>query len=485
MKQTAYAIVILCLVLTSMTFGQNIEDDPRLKDVLNLAEKWIEAQQAYNQIPGISMTLVYKQKVIWRYALGVTDLEKQSKTTTSTIYSICSISKLFTSIALMQLRDQGLIRLDDPIDKHLPWYTLEQSYDQSAPITIQSLLTHSSGLPRESDYPYWNAPFFEFPTREKMIEQLKNQRTLYCADTYYQYSNLGLTLAGEIVTEVSGKDYKTYVIENIIEPLGLKDTRPEMPEDLWGKQLAIGYSARTRDGKRNKLPFFQANAITPAAGFTSTAEDLSRFAAWQFRLLETNRTEILEANTLREMQRVHWLESDWKTARGLGFGVYKNGDRSFVGHYGSCPGYRTGVLLNVPKQVAVIFMANASGIPVGDYIYGMFNLVIPVLTQVLDSPGKGKDIEPSLLQYTGTYSFYPWGGEVAVFPWQGGLAFADLPSDDPPLEPVKLLHIDGSRFVRIRKDGDQGEEIEFILGEDGKVKSMKQHSNYWPRINIQ
>jgi CubicO group peptidase (beta-lactamase class C family) len=485
MKQTACVIIILSLVIISGTFGQNIEDDPRLKDVLNLAEKWIEAQQTYNQIPGISMALVYKQNVIWRYALGVSDMASQSKTTTRTIYSICSISKLFTSIALMQLRDQGLLRLDDPIEKHLPWYTLEQSYDQSAPITIQALLTHSSGLPRESDYPYWNAPLFNFPSRDKMIEQLKNQKTLYCADTYYQYSNLGLTLAGEIVTEVSGKDFKTYVTENIIKPLDLKDTRPEMPEDLWGKQLAIGYSSKTREGRRNKLPFFQANAITPAAGFSSTAEDLAQFAAWQLRLLETNQTEILQANTLREMHRAHWLESDWKTARGLGFGVYKNGDRSYVGHYGSCPGYRSGVLLNTQNQLAVIFMANASGIPVGNYIYGMFNLVIPVLTQVLDSPGKGKELESSLLKFTGTYSNYPWGGEVAVFPWKGGLAFADLPSDDPPLEPTKLLHVEGNRFVRIRKDGDKGEEIEFIIGEDGKVKSMKQHSNYWPRINIQ
>ena len=80
------------------------------------------------------------------------------------------------------------------------------------------LLTHSSGLPRESDYPYWNAPKFDFPAREKMITQLKNQKTLYPANTYYQYSNLGLTLAGEIVAQVSGQDYEMYITENKNNP---------------------------------------------------------------------------------------------------------------------------------------------------------------------------------------------------------------------------------------------------------------------------
>ena len=185
------------------------------------------------------------------------------------------------------------------------------------------------------------------------------------------------------------------------------------------------------------------------------------------------------------MHRVHWLEPDWKTARGLGFGVYKEGDISLVGHYGSCPGYRSGVLLDTREQLAVIFMANASGIPVGSYIHGLFKLVTPVISQISDSPGKGKTLEPELLQYTGSYSFYPWGGEVAVVPWKGGLALVDLPSDDPPLEPTQLKHIKDNHFVRIRKDGDEGEEIEFIFGEDEQVISMKQHSNYWPRINIQ
>ena len=195
--------IAVCILIPFINYSQSIQDKQAVKDVLNLVEKWIESQMSYNEIPGVSMAIVYKDQVIWKQALGYADLEKKTPMQTNTVYSICSISKLFTSIALMQLRDQGKLRLDDPISKHLSWFNIEQVHSESPPITIESILTHSSGLPRESDFPYWNAPQFDFPTRKRMIEQLKNQKTIYPAYTYYQYSNLGLTLAGEIVAEVS------------------------------------------------------------------------------------------------------------------------------------------------------------------------------------------------------------------------------------------------------------------------------------------
>src|SRR5210317_1135514 len=101
----------------------------------------------------------------------------------------------------MQLRDADKLTLWDSVGKHLDWFDIAQEYDGSGPITIESLLTHSSGLPRESDFPYWNGPDFPFPTRQQMIAKLKTQNTLYPAQRYFQYSNLALSLAGEIVQE--------------------------------------------------------------------------------------------------------------------------------------------------------------------------------------------------------------------------------------------------------------------------------------------
>jgi CubicO group peptidase (beta-lactamase class C family) len=482
MKVIKVAIVFCIILIPFLSSGQSIVDDIRVKDAINLAEKWIEAQHAYKQIPGINLTLVYKEEVIWRYAVGFSNPENKTPTSTKKIHSICSISKVFTAIAIMQLRDQGRLDLDDPVSKHLSWFNIEQIYPDSPPITIRSLLTHSSGLPRESDFPYWNSPQFEFPSREEVMKQLASQKTLYPADRYYQYSNLGLTLAGEIVTTVSGEDYETYIKNNIINPLGMSDTQPEMPKELYGTDLAVGYSAMTREGTRDKLPFFQANAITPAAGFSSTADDLALFAAWQLRLLDTDKTEILKANTLREMQRVHWLDSDWKTTRGLGFGVYRNNDVTFVGHEGSCPGYRSALMIQPDSEIAVICMANASGVSVGKYAQGVHRIVSKAIQQCLDDPDFNQLPNRNFVKFTGTYSNHPWGGEEAIIPWDGGLAMAQFPSDEPPIDLTKLIHVRDNHFQRIRDDGTMGEDIIFIQDDNSQVVSMKQHSNYWNKI---
>ena len=475
-------LLIVFFIVPIVVFSQSIQNDQRVKDALNLVEIWIESQQTYDEIPGISAAIVYDQDIIWKQAIGYSDLEKKSPTTTSTVYSICSISKLFTSIALMQLRDQGKVRLDDPISKHLPWFKIEQIYPESPPITIESVLTHSSGLPRESDFPYWNTPKFDFPTREKMIEQLKNQKTLYPAYTYYQYSNLGLTLAGEIVARVSGMDYASYVTENIINPLGLNNTHPYMPEDLKDGRLATGYSAKTREGNREKMAFFQANAITPAAGFSSTAEDLAKFAMWQIRLLESGEEEVLKTNTLKEMFRVHWLDPDWETTRGLGFGVYRHNGITFVGHSGSCPGYRSTIQLQVKDKIAVIIMANCLGIDVGTFAQNIYQVVAPAIKGATDSSGAGKTISSDWIKFTGTYTYDPWGGEVAVIPWNDEIRMAYFPTYSAPVNLTKLKHVKENVFQRVRDEDELGEEIEFIIGKDGKVESIKQHSNYWKKI---
>ena len=121
-----------------------------------------------------------------------------------TIYSICSISKLFTSVAVMQLRDAGKLRLDDPVRSRLPWFTMKPGGTDGTEITVEGLLTHASGIPRETDLPYWTGPDFTFPTHDQIVERVARQTALYPAETYFQYSNLGLTLAGEIVSAVSG-----------------------------------------------------------------------------------------------------------------------------------------------------------------------------------------------------------------------------------------------------------------------------------------
>src|SRR6185436_11958739 len=207
----------------------SVANDPRITSALELARTWLEAQRAYDQIPGVSAAIVADQQVLWSGGFGQADLASGRPASADTIYSICSISKLFTSVAVMQQRDAGRLRLDDPVTQHLPWFTLKHAEGEGA-VTIEGLLTHASGLPRESDYPYWSAPDFAFPTHDQIVARISQQDALDTPETHFQYSNLGLTLAGEVVAKTSGMSYADYVRANILGPLELTSTTPEMPD---------------------------------------------------------------------------------------------------------------------------------------------------------------------------------------------------------------------------------------------------------------
>jgi CubicO group peptidase (beta-lactamase class C family) len=476
-----FATAVAYVVPAARAQTGQLADDPRVAETVALLKVWLEAQRAYDDIPGVSGAVVHDQQIVWKGGFGFSDPAGRTPAGAETLYSICSISKLFTSLAVMQLRDAGKLRLDDPVAKHLPWFRIKNTAPQAGDATIEGLLTHASGLPRESDHPYWSAPEFRFPTRDQIRERIDEQETLYPSETYFQYSNLGLTLAGEIVRAASGQSYEEYVRASILKPLGLSSTHPDMPEQERGKRLAVGYSAITREGSRKALPFFVVRGIAPAAGYASTAEDLARFASWQFRLLDTGGTEVLNANTLREMHRVHWVDPDFETTWGLGFSVWRSNNETFVGHGGSCPGYRTQLLLKPDRKVATVFMANALGVNSQQWSQKMYEIVAPGIRNAVKEPGKGKPPDAELTKYLGTYSA-SFGGEYAIVRWEDGLAMLSLPTMEPVRNLVKLKKVGEHRFRRIRKDEALGEEIVFEMGADGKPTRFRMHSNYYPRM---
>ena len=292
-----------------------VERHPEVASNLRFFESWIKSQIAYQQIPGISIGIVYDQELIYAKGFGYADREKKIAAGPGTVYRIGSISKLFTSIAIMRLRDEGKLQLDDPVEKHLSWFKIRQKYPEAPVITIRHLLTHTSGLPRDAAFPYWTD--FNFPTREQIIEMLPKQETVYPAETKWKYSNLGLTLAGEIVAAVSGEPYDEYIRTNILELLGMTGTSVTIGKN--DPRLVVGYGRRMPDGSRAVMRFTDARGITPAANLSSTVEDLARFVAWQLRLRESGGREILKSSTIKEMQRVHWLHSNWEIGWGLGF----------------------------------------------------------------------------------------------------------------------------------------------------------------------
>ena len=479
---------------------------PEVTESLRLLETWIDGQRAYAQVPGMSVAVVSGDELVWSEGFGLADREAGEPATPETMYSICSISKVFTAIGVLQLRDAGALTLSDPVSGHLPWFDIEQTYPDGPPVDVWGILTHSSGLPREADFPYWSAPDFEFPTREEIRERLAEQETLYPAASVFQYSNLGLTLAGEILAEVSGTSYDDYIETNILMPLGLADTRTEMPDPAEEPRLATGYGAPTRQGTRERLPPFYARGIAPAAGFASTARDLAKLASWQLGVLDDGGDEVLSRNTLREMQRVQWLDPDWETARGLGFGVYRVGDTTFVGHSGSCPGYRSTVWIDAKSEMGAAVLANASGIGTELFVRRAHEILRPALAaarkereendeegaeseaatkDAADESAEGEVDSRDLERFAGTYSVQPWGGEVAILPWKDGLAALYLPTEDPLESLEQLRPVDGepNTFRRVREDDELGETVVFQEDESGRVVAFVQHSNRYPRIS--
>lgn len=480
----AFGRTVALLAAASLAAGAAAQEKPpadpaatraAIAEATRAGEVWIEGRRAYRHIPAISAALVNGGATVWARGFGTTDRAGKVAATPDTIYSVCSISKLFTAIALMQQWEAGKVRLDDPVTAYLPWATLAPDARDSVPVTMRSLLTHSSGLPRESDFPYWAGPDFKFPSQAAVHERIATQAPLYPSSTIYQYSNLGLTLVGDAVEAVAGKPFAAHVTETVIAPLGLKDTRAGVPAELWGKRLAVGWGSLEPDGSRPPLKLFDPAGITPAAGFTSSAADLAKFAAWNLRVLKTGNAEVLKASTLREMQRVQFETPDGKTRRGLGYGMAKVGDMQVLGHSGSCPGYRSIVWFAPKSDLGVSVAMNAMDAP---------DEIARALLQLVGSRMKAAAFDPpkdepgfALADYTGRYDGQPWGADEAIVPWAGGLI--SIPLDGSQLEEsaVRLKPLGKDRFLVITGEGEERDVVVFARDAQGRIVRSVQHSN--------
>ena len=372
----------------------------------------------------------------------------------------------------MQLVEDGKINLDDPIQKVLPWFDINNEFKDVPELTIKSILSHSSGLPRESNHPYWSWPDFPFPTKQDVIDELKNQEMLYPPSKYYQYSNLGLSLLGFIVEEVTQTNFDDYVNQNILIPLSMNNTKTYMSTEDYGKNLTLGYSSLNRNNEREKVNFFNADGIAAAAGFTSNVEDLAKFARWQIDLVKSLEKNILSPETLKLMHEIHWDDKLTSVTRGLGFGVYNFDGENWVGHGGSCPGYRSQLYINTNKELAYSVMINSSGTSPTKYIDGIHEILSNVTLK------KGEEIN-RFEEFEGKYISQPWVSETYVQSWGDNLALVSLPSDDPYISLYK--HIEGDVFKKILNNNDLGQELKIIRDDNNKVVAYKTHQNIYKK----
>jgi CubicO group peptidase (beta-lactamase class C family) len=419
----------------------------------------------YSGQPGLSVAVVKDQNVIWSTGYGYADKEKEVKATPETIYRIASITKLFTSTAVMQLRDQGKLNLHDTITEYLPWFSINKQ--KGRPITIENLITHTSGLPREAAGPYWTK--VKFPPKKEVIENLPSQEHPLEPWRKWKYSNLALSLAGYIIEEASGVPYEKYIEDNILKPLEMNNTYvATIPEDH--PMLAKGYGRRLPDGTREISKFTDCKGINPAANMATTVLDLAKFAMLQFRDHEED--PVLTGETLREMHRVHWLDPDWKLGWGLGFNIQRINGKTYIGHGGSVPGYRTNLRINLEDKIAVIVFTNSGdGEPV-KYVEKAHQWIAPTL---VEKPEK-KEVK-DLNKYTG--KFRSRWGDTEVLVYNGELIMIAPQLPDPLEEYTTLKHVEGDKFQMISPGyGSHNEYAVFEFDEKGKIKQLKTGENY-------
>ena len=475
-------LIIFMVCVSGTVLAQESETDSDTEEkktdyteAITLVEVWLDGMQKYDELPGISAIALDDQDVVWKGAFGEANPEENLPMASNTICSVCSISKLFTSVAIMNLYEDGKLRLDDEVQDLLPAYNLEQKYELSGPITVRNLLTHSSGLPRENNYPHWTDPTLQFPTKEEILNDLSEQKTLYPSSTYFQYSNLAMALLGIIIEDVSGQSYDEYVQMLILDPLALNDTRPDMPEDLWGSQLAVGHSFETMNGEQLKVKMFEPNGVTPAAGFSSTVEDLASFAAWQFRLYDASEEEILHPSTIKNMHNIHWMDSDFGTSWGLGFSVYKGPDgKKWVGHGGHCPGYKSTLMMNPESKLAYSVMINSSNPNPGKYARGI-HAILSKAGEI--EAEEDEEMALELQEYAGYYQTETLKSVNYIGTWGNKLMMMGLQTDDPG-DFSTYRRVEKDLFVRIRDNGKDGESMRFIRNDDGEVVQMKYYDNY-------
>ncbi len=445
---------------------------PKVEAALKVLDLWIDARLSDQEKPGLSIGIIHDQELIWAKGYGFANMAQRTPATPKTLYRIASNSKLFTATGILQLRDAGKLQLDDPVAKHLPRFKIINRHPDGPVITIRHLLTHTSGLPREAVGQYWSDG--EFPSRDEMLDGLARQETAYPAETRWKYSNLAISLAGEIITAVSGQPYPRYIEEHVLRPLNMLNTHV-LPEPST-PGLAVPYGIHRPGRPRTIELFTRSGGLTPAANLASSVEDLAKFASLQFRGGPAGGAQILKGSTLREMRRVHWLQPDWKSGWGLGFSIRREKDEVFFGHGGSVLGNRTQIMLSAKRKLGVIVLMNATDGDPQTYARKAFELLSSPIAEAVKPFETPPVADPAWKKYTGVYTGVNFGHAVHVLVLDGVLTVLSPHSDNPWKSRLTLTPAGEHRFrieIEGSAGGPAGELAIFEADSAGRVVAMR------------
>ncbi|GLF96784.1 serine hydrolase domain-containing protein [Streptomyces yaizuensis] len=303
----------------------------------------IATAQSAGRCPSLVAGVAREGELVWtggRAAGGGDDAVE-------TQYRIGSITKTFTAVLVLRLRDEGLLDLEDPVERYLPEAGLGQ-------VTIAQLLGHSAGLSAEPPGPWWERT--PGALRPELADVLGEGAGTHPVGRRHHYSNTGYTVLGALVAAVRGGTWEEALRREILEPLGMTRTSvlPQAP-------AAEGWAVHPWADVLLPEPSEDLGLMTPAGGLWSTVADLCRFAVF----LAEGDERVLGASSVQEMRTpsVPLESGEWNATYGLGLQIIGDREHTLVGHGGSLPGFVAGLWFDVEDRIASVVLANATSGP--------------------------------------------------------------------------------------------------------------------------
>ncbi len=326
--------------------------DRVLQGLVPQIERLAQTKVAEHRLPGMALGIVRDRELAWFGGFGAADLDSGARPTEETIARVASVTKTFTTTAILRLRDEGRLTLEDPLARHVPEFASARAVRGDVEgVTLRRLLTHRSGLVTESPTRAWSD--LDFPSREEMLAKLPETGIVIAQDSAFKYSNLAFGLLGEVVYRVTGTPYAEYVHANIIEPLGLASTVFDLTDEL-RPRFFTGYNPSPWQDRPERAPYAHLKGISAGGQLHSTVSDLAKWISFQFH----GDPRVLRAETLVEIQRPQYVEPDWSAGQCLGWRATRIGDHVYHNHGGGIHGFGTQVWFNVPSRTGVVLLIN-------------------------------------------------------------------------------------------------------------------------------
>jgi CubicO group peptidase (beta-lactamase class C family) len=416
-------------------------------------DRFVRDEQRKKRAPAVTAAVVRDGALLWETAVGTADVASETEATPGTQFRIGSITKTLTAVAVMQLRDEGKLDLEDALDRHI-------DAAAHAP-TIRRLLSHASGLQRETPGDVWVT--MKFLTDEELLRDLGTAEQVLPPGARFHYSNLGFALLGRVVANISGTSYEDYVQRRILDPLGLSRTTftPQPP-------YATGYLV---DPYRNAVTAEQSvetASFTPSGQLWSTVGDLARWAAF----LADPDPAVLACETVEEMRTLQVIDDHvrWTSGYGLGVMLVRDGDRILAGHGGAMPGFIAGLYISPEDKIGAAALTNSGTVRLQALVK---KLIAATIEQhpVVPEPWHVEDEPPPEIA-TALGRWWLEGSEL-VFHWRNGRLEA-AEGDAEEWEPPAVFARERDDLWRTVSGPEHGEQLRLERDGDGRVVKM-----YW------